>query len=38
VLDFLKLVIDAQGNLHVDTEDEIVRAVLMCRDGQVLRA
>ena len=37
VLDFLKLVIDREGHLHIDTEDEIVRAVLVCRDGQVLR-
>lgn len=37
VLDFLKLVIDGEGNLHIDREDEIVRAVLVCADGQVLR-
>ncbi|MBN9429276.1 MAG: Re/Si-specific NAD(P)(+) transhydrogenase subunit alpha [Burkholderiales bacterium] len=38
VLDFLKLVIDKEGQLHVDMEDDIVKACLMCRDGQLLRA
>lgn len=38
VLDFLKLIIDQDGKLKVDTEDEIVRAVLVCGNGQVLRA
>lgn len=37
VLDFLKLVIDKEGRLIIDREDEIVRAVLVCLDGQVLR-
>jgi len=37
VLDFLKLVIDKDGKLVIDREDEIVRAVLVCLDGQVLR-
>ncbi|MFK0378443.1 NADP transhydrogenase subunit alpha [Pandoraea anapnoica] len=38
VLDFLKLVIDKEGKLVIDTNDDIVAACLMCRDGQVLRA
>jgi len=37
VLDFLKLVIDKEGKLVIDREDDIVRAVLVCLDGQVLR-
>jgi NAD(P) transhydrogenase subunit alpha len=41
VLDFLKLIIskdgDKEGKLIIDREDEIVRAVLVCLDGQVLR-
>lgn len=38
VLDFLKLVIDKEGRLAVDREDEIVRAVLVAQGGDVLRA
>ena len=38
VLDFLKLVITKEGTLKVDLEDDIVKACLMCRDGQLLRA
>ncbi|AJC17762.1 MULTISPECIES: Re/Si-specific NAD(P)(+) transhydrogenase subunit alpha [Pandoraea] len=38
VLDFLKLVIDKEGQFVIDTNDDIVSACLMCRDGQVLRA
>jgi NAD(P) transhydrogenase subunit alpha len=37
VLDFLKLVIDKEGRLAIDREDEIVRAVLVCGGGEVLR-
>jgi H+-translocating NAD(P) transhydrogenase subunit alpha len=37
LLDFLKLVIDKDGNFHVNLEDDIVKACLMCRDGQLLR-
>jgi NAD(P) transhydrogenase subunit alpha len=37
LLDFLKLVINGDGQLAIDREDEIVRAVLVCMDGQVLR-
>lgn len=38
VLDFLKLVLNKEGQFHVDLEDDIVKACLMCRDGQLLRA
>jgi NAD(P) transhydrogenase subunit alpha len=38
VIDFLKLVIDRDARLTIDTEDEIVRAVMVCRDGKVLRS
>jgi NAD(P) transhydrogenase subunit alpha len=37
VLDFLKLVIDKDGKLVIDREDEIVRAVLVAIDGDVMR-
>lgn len=37
VLDFLKLVIDKEGKLAVDLEDDIVKACLVARDGKVLR-
>jgi H+-translocating NAD(P) transhydrogenase subunit alpha len=37
VLDFLKLVIDKDGKLVIDREDEIVRATLVAIDGDVLR-
>jgi NAD(P) transhydrogenase subunit alpha len=38
VLDFLKLVINKDGALHIDLDDDIVKACLMCRDGVLLRA
>jgi len=38
VLDFLKLVIDAEGGLKIDLEDDIVKACLVTQGGQVLRA
>jgi H+-translocating NAD(P) transhydrogenase subunit alpha len=38
VLDFLKLVFNKEGQFHIDMEDDIVKACLMCRDGQLLRA
>ena len=38
VIDFLKLVINKDGQFHIDLEDDIVKACLMCRDGQLLRA
>jgi NAD(P) transhydrogenase subunit alpha len=37
VLDFLKLVLNPEGALHVDMEDDIVAACLMTRDGEVKR-
>jgi NAD(P) transhydrogenase subunit alpha len=37
VLDFLKLVINKEGALHVDMEDDIVTACLMTQGGAVLR-
>jgi NAD(P) transhydrogenase subunit alpha len=38
VLDFLKLIVDKEGRLVIDMQDDIVAATLLCRDGQVLRA
>ncbi|MGE0312958.1 MAG: Re/Si-specific NAD(P)(+) transhydrogenase subunit alpha [Lautropia sp.] len=37
VLDFLKLVVDKDARLHVDLDDDIVKACLVCRDGKVTR-
>ncbi|HEY1043110.1 MAG TPA: Re/Si-specific NAD(P)(+) transhydrogenase subunit alpha [Telluria sp.] len=37
VLDFLKLVIDKDHQLVIDREEEILKATLLCADGQVLR-
>ena len=37
VMDFLKLVVDKDAKLVVNLEDDIVKACLMCRDGQLLR-
>jgi NAD(P) transhydrogenase subunit alpha len=37
LLDFLKLVIDGEGKFHLNLEDDIVKACLMCADGQVVR-
>jgi len=36
VLDFMKLIADAQGVFMLDLEDDIVAACLMCRDGQLI--
>jgi NAD(P) transhydrogenase subunit alpha len=38
VLDFLKLVFDKEHKFHLDLEDDIVKACLVCQDGRVLRA
>jgi NAD(P) transhydrogenase subunit alpha len=38
VLDFLKLVINKEGALHIDREDDIVAACLVAHAGAVLRA
>ena len=37
VLDFLKLIINKEGTLHVDMEDDIVAACLMTQGGEVKR-
>ncbi|CAN7142134.1 MULTISPECIES: Re/Si-specific NAD(P)(+) transhydrogenase subunit alpha [unclassified Variovorax] len=37
VLDFLKLILNKEGALHIDLEDDIVAACLMSKDGQVTR-
>lgn len=37
LLDFTRLIFDAQGNLNINLEDDIVAACLMCRDGQAVR-
>jgi H+-translocating NAD(P) transhydrogenase subunit alpha len=38
VLDFLKLIINKEGALHVDMEDDIVAACLMSQGGEVKRS
>ncbi|WP_322997761.1 Re/Si-specific NAD(P)(+) transhydrogenase subunit alpha [Castellaniella sp.] len=38
LLDFLKLVIDADGRLALPADDDIVKACLVCQDGKVLRS
>lgn len=38
VLDFLKLIVGKDGAPTIDLEDDIVKACLVARDGQVLRA
>ncbi|MES2832556.1 MAG: Re/Si-specific NAD(P)(+) transhydrogenase subunit alpha [Pseudomonadota bacterium] len=37
VLDFLKLIVDGEGALTINREDEIVAATLLCSAGAVLR-
>jgi len=37
VLDFIKLLVDAEGKLAINREDEIVKATLLCADGVLLR-
>jgi len=37
VLDFLKLIIDKDGKLVIDREDEIIKATLVCAGREVLR-
>ena len=34
---FLKLIVDDEKKLKIDLEDDIVKACLVARDGQVLR-
>ncbi|WP_158904308.1 Re/Si-specific NAD(P)(+) transhydrogenase subunit alpha [Burkholderia sp. L27(2015)] len=38
LLDFMKLIVDKEGQRVIDMQDDIVAATLLCRDGQVLRA
>ncbi|MGB6105003.1 MAG: Re/Si-specific NAD(P)(+) transhydrogenase subunit alpha [Pusillimonas sp.] len=38
ILDFMKLIANAEGELAIQQEDEIVAACLMCKDGTVLRS
>jgi NAD(P) transhydrogenase subunit alpha len=37
VIDFLKLIINKEGQLEINLDDEIVAATLVCKDGAVLR-
>jgi NAD(P) transhydrogenase subunit alpha len=37
VLDFLKLIVDKDGALAINRDDEIVAATLLCSDGEILR-
>ena len=37
VLDFLKLIVNDQGQLAINHDDDIVKACLMCQAGEVLR-
>jgi NAD(P) transhydrogenase subunit alpha len=37
LFDFLKLIVDADGKLVIDLNDDIVAATLLARDGEVIR-
>jgi NAD(P) transhydrogenase subunit alpha len=37
LLDFLKLIVDKEAKLAIPSDDDIVTACLMCRDGQAIR-
>ncbi|MFN7836009.1 MAG: Re/Si-specific NAD(P)(+) transhydrogenase subunit alpha [Burkholderiaceae bacterium] len=37
VLDFLKLIVDPDGRLHIDPADDIVAATLLCSAGELKR-
>jgi NAD(P) transhydrogenase subunit alpha len=37
VLDFLKLIVDSEGNFVLPTEDDIVAACLLCTNGEIKR-
>ncbi len=37
LIDFLKLIIDKEAKLVIPSDDDIVTACLMCRDGQAVR-
>ena len=38
LLDFLKLIVDGEGKLAIQREDEIVAACLMCTEGNLIRS
>lgn len=38
ILDFMKLVADAEGRVALAEDDEIIKACMVCKDGQVLRS
>jgi NAD(P) transhydrogenase subunit alpha len=37
LLDFMKLIVDKEAKLAIPSDDDIVTACLMCRDGQAIR-
>ena len=37
LIDFMKLIVDKEAKLVIPTDDDIVTACLMCRDGQAVR-
>jgi H+-translocating NAD(P) transhydrogenase subunit alpha len=37
LLEFLKLLINKEGNFAMPTDDELVTACLMCKDGQIIK-
>ena len=37
LLDFMKLIVDKEAKLAIPSDDDIVTACLMCRDGQAVR-
>lgn len=37
LLDFMKLIVDKEGAFHLDMNDDIVAATLLCRDGELAR-
>ncbi|NHN79057.1 Re/Si-specific NAD(P)(+) transhydrogenase subunit alpha [Azotobacter chroococcum] len=37
LLDFLKLIVDKDGQFRLDLEDDIVKACLMCEGGRIVR-
>ena len=37
LIDFMKLIVDQDAKLAIPTDDDIVTACLMCRDGQAVR-
>jgi H+-translocating NAD(P) transhydrogenase subunit alpha len=37
ILEFLKLLISKEGNFQIPTDDELVTASLMCKDGQLTK-